>query len=54
MTLGDERIDLSAVDSIYYASDCHHGYRNPARGAGVYYLAMAVPVRSGHLVVSSL
>jgi len=53
LTLDDERVDLAAGDSIYYAGDCHHGYRNPGRGTCVYYLAMDVPARSEHTVVSS-
>jgi transcriptional regulator with XRE-family HTH domain len=53
LTLDDDRVDLAAGDSIYYVGDCHHGYRNPGRSSCVYYLAMDVPARSGHTVVSS-
>jgi transcriptional regulator with XRE-family HTH domain len=53
LVLDDEGVDLAAGDSIYYAGDCRHGYRNPGRGTCVYYLAMDVPARSGHTVVSS-
>jgi quercetin dioxygenase-like cupin family protein len=53
LTLDDERVDLSVGDSIFYAGDCYHGYRNPGRGACVYYLAMDAPARSDHTVVSS-
>ena len=52
LTLDEDRVDLAAGDSIYYAGDCHHGYRNPGRGTCVYYLAMDIPARSGHTVVS--
>jgi transcriptional regulator with XRE-family HTH domain len=53
LTFDDDRVDLAAGDSIYYVGDCHHGYRNPGRSSCVYYLAMDVPARSGHTVVSS-
>ena len=48
----EDQVDLAAGDGIYYAGDCHHGYRNPGRGTRVYYLAMDIPARSGPTVVS--
>ncbi len=48
LTLDGQQIDLSAGDSVYYAGDCRHGYRNPGRRPCVYYLAMDVPGQFAH------
>jgi transcriptional regulator with XRE-family HTH domain len=40
LTIDETPYTLHAGDSIYYAGDCWHAFRNPGRDACVYYLAM--------------
>jgi transcriptional regulator with XRE-family HTH domain len=42
LTLNGVPYTLEAGDSIYYAGDCEHGFRNPRSTPCVYYLAMDV------------
>lgn len=42
LTLNGTPYELRALDSIYFAGDCLHGFRNPGRSETTYYLAMDV------------
>jgi XRE family transcriptional regulator, regulator of sulfur utilization len=42
LTIDGVEYELDAGDSIFYAGDCVHAYRNPSSRACVYYLAMDV------------
>jgi transcriptional regulator with XRE-family HTH domain len=50
LTLAGVPYTLRAGDSIYYAGDCLHGYRNPGARPCVYYLAMEVAGHGHHAV----
>ena len=50
LTIDGTTYQLGAGDAIYYAGDCHHGFRNRLAGRCVYYLVMDVggQASSGH------
>src|SRR5713101_2152035 len=47
LTIDSVEYELSAGDSIYYAGDCVHAFKNPGNNLCIYYIAMDVsPNRS--------
>jgi transcriptional regulator with XRE-family HTH domain len=48
LTLDRVAYRLRAGDSVYYAGDCAHRFRNPGREPCVYYLAMELSAGAAH------
>ncbi len=49
LTIDGVEYELSAGDSIYYAGDCVHAFKNPGNKLCIYYLAMDVSPNRGVL-----
>jgi mannose-6-phosphate isomerase-like protein (cupin superfamily) len=47
LTIDSVEYELRAGDSIYYAGDCVHAFRNPRNKLCIYYLAMDVSPNRG-------